>query len=100
MNGAYKRTFLAGGSNIGIPLFTYVVSPIAASGVTSLNPDVMDLFVEQIDGETFLSEDGTWKPMQIIEEVIKVRLGTDVKFTVKFTDNGVILPRDLLEGKA
>lgn len=43
-----ERTFIAGGSNIGIPIFTFLVSPIVVSGVTSLNPDVLDLFVEEI----------------------------------------------------
>jgi hypothetical protein len=46
--GKTERTFIAGGSNIGIPLFTYQVTPIAASGVTSLNPDVLDLYVEEV----------------------------------------------------
>jgi len=36
----------------------------------------------------------------MIDEKIKVRFGFDVDFTVKFTDNGVVLPRELLTGKA
>jgi acyl-homoserine lactone acylase PvdQ len=81
-------------------MFTYQVTPIFASGVTSLNPDVLDLYVEEIRADTFLSSDGGWKPMHIIEEKIKVRFGFEVDFQIKFTDNGVVLPRELLEGKA
>lgn len=47
-DGKLERTFVAGGSNIGIPLFTFQATPIAASGVTSLNPDVLDLYVEEV----------------------------------------------------
>jgi hypothetical protein len=38
--------------------------------------------------------------MRMIDEKIKVRFGFDVDFAVKFTDNGVVLPRELLTGKA
>lgn len=38
--------------------------------------------------------------MHVLDEKIKVRLGSDVDFKVKFTENGVILPHDLLDGKA
>lgn len=99
-DGKVKRTFNAGGSNVGIPLFTYSASPICASGVTSLNPDTLDLFVDEVKGDTFLASDGAWKQMTIIEETIKVRFGSSVSHKIRFTDNGVVLPRDLLEGKA
>ena len=99
-SGKPERTFVAGGSNIGIPLFTYQITPFSASGVTSLNPDVLDLYVEEVAGDSFLANDGQWKPMRVIEEKIKVRFGFDVDFKVRFTDNGVVLPKDLLAGKA
>jgi acyl-homoserine lactone acylase PvdQ len=92
VDGRQERTFVAGGSNIGIPLFTYLLTPFAASGVTSLNPDILDLYVDEVKDDTFLASDGTWKPMVVEEETIKVRLGFDIKFQVRFTDNGVVLP--------
>lgn len=100
VDGKKERTYVAGGSNIGIPLFTFSVTPIFASGVTSLNPDILDLYVEEVQGDNFLASDGQWKPMIIVEETIKVRLGSDIKYNVRFTDNGVVLPQNMLEGKA
>lgn len=94
-----SKTYIAGGSNVGIPLFTYQVTPTYASGVTALNPDVLDLFVEEVKDDSFLAADGTFKPFQIIKETIKVRLGRDVDFEIRFTDNGVVMPVDILQGK-
>lgn len=83
-----------------MPTFTYLSSPIVVSGVTALNPDVLDLYVEEVKGDTFLASNGDWQEMHVTEEIIKVRLGFDVPFKVKFTANGVVLPPDLLDGKA
>lgn len=62
------KTYIAGGSNVGMPLFTYQVTPTYASGVTALNPDVLDLFVEHIKDDSFLAADGTFKPALIISD--------------------------------
>jgi len=45
-----ERTFLVGGSLVGTPSYTYGRSPHGAFGVTALNPDVTDLFVEKLNG--------------------------------------------------
>ena len=40
------------------------------------------------------------EPYEILDETIKVRLGSDVKLSQKVTRNGVIIPLDLLDGSA
>lgn len=64
--------FIVGGSHIGLPLFSYARTKFMAWGATAINPDVSDLFVEKIKGDTFLY-DGEWLPLRKVKEVIKVR---------------------------
>jgi hypothetical protein len=40
-----------------------------AWGFTNLGPDVADVFLERLDGDRYLTEDG-WEPLEIIEETI------------------------------
>ena len=65
--------------------------------MTSLNPDVQDLFLEQVKGDQYLASDGTWTDVRTIHEVIKVRFGSDVHFDIRATDNGVLMERDILD---
>jgi len=44
--GEKYRTSILGASVVGTPQLTHGRSPIAAWGVTAINPDVTDLFVE------------------------------------------------------
>jgi acyl-homoserine lactone acylase PvdQ len=46
--GETYRTYLAGFAVVGTPSFTYGVSPVASFGLTAINPDISDLFVERI----------------------------------------------------
>ena len=59
-----------GGSNIGMPVFTIGRSPYVSYGVTALNPDVMDIFVEdikQVDGKEmyFDAKEQNYKEFEI-----------------------------------
>lgn len=85
------RTHITGYSILGAPYFTYLRTPFVAGGVTSLNQDSQDLFLEEVKDGKYLSSDGTWKDVQTIHEVIKVRFGSDVHFDVRYTDNGVLM---------
>jgi penicillin G amidase len=69
--------FLAGGTNMGVPVFSYGRSKHLTWGVTALNPDNSDLFVEKIEGDNFFY-DGQWHPLRKLNETIKVRFGSDV----------------------
>lgn len=94
-DGSSYRTYIAGHSVIGAPYFSHIRTPFVAGGMTALNPDAKDLFLEEVTDDKYLASDGTWKDVGVIHEVIKVRFGSDVHFDVKYTDNGVLLPRDI-----
>lgn len=51
--------FMAGGSIPGLPIFTYARSKYASWGVTALNPDVTDIFVEKVEGDKYFY-DNEW----------------------------------------
>lgn len=61
--------FIAGGSTPGFPLFTYARTKYIAWGVTAVNPDISDLFVEKVDGDKYFYE-GEWHKFKTIEETI------------------------------
>jgi len=44
--------------------------------------------------------DGKWHDLEVKEEVIKVRFGSDVIHKVKLTRNGVMIGRDFLNHAA
>ena len=100
--GEEYKTYISGGSYVGIPDFTYKRGPFGTYGATALNPDVMDLFVEdvkEVNGrEVFLdAKDQNYKDFEVSEETIKVRFGSDVPINIKHTSNGVVIPMDLLD---
>lgn len=43
-----------------------------------MNPDVSDIFVEEVKDDKYLDSDGAWKDVKSYTEVIKVRFGSDV----------------------
>lgn len=71
-----------------------------AWGITAINPDITDLFVEYLREDRYLTTDKTWDKLKFRYETIKVRGGEDVELELKFTRNGVIIPMDLIDGPA
>ncbi|MEO3857894.1 penicillin acylase family protein [Acrocarpospora sp. B8E8] len=69
-----------------------------AWGFTNLGPDVTDLYVERVTGETYEVE-GTWTPFETRTEQIKVAGGAPVELTVRSTKHGPIIS-DVLESAA
>ncbi len=61
-----------------------------AWGFTNLNPDVTDLYLEKIQGDTY-QRDGKWVPLRTRQEVIKVAGGPSKTITVRSTNNGPLL---------
>lgn len=61
-----------------------------AWGMTNLNPDVTDFYLEQVSGEKYL-RDGRNLPLTTRQETIKVAGGNDVPLTVRSTVHGPIL---------
>ncbi len=61
-----------------------------AWGFTNLGPDVTDLFLERLDGDTW-EYDGKQLPLRTRVETIKVRDGEDFRLVVRETDHGPLL---------
>ncbi|MDN5795338.1 MAG: penicillin acylase family protein [Intrasporangium sp.] len=61
-----------------------------AWGMTNLDPDVTDFYLEQVEGDTYL-RDGAAKPLATRTETIKVAGGADVTIAVRSTVHGPIL---------
>ncbi|MEZ5115328.1 MAG: penicillin acylase family protein [Candidatus Nanopelagicales bacterium] len=61
-----------------------------AWGFTNLGPDVSDLVLEKVEGDTYLV-DGEQRPMTTREEVIKVAGGDPVTITVRETEHGPLV---------
>jgi len=69
-----EKTSLTIASMVGTVVFTHGRSKHLAWGITALNPDVTDLFVEYLRMDTYLSKNKTeWEPIETRKEIIKVR---------------------------
>ncbi len=61
-----------------------------AWGLTNLDPDVTDFYLEDIDGDSYL-RDSEMVPVQTRAETIKVAGENDVEILVRSTDHGPLL---------
>lgn len=59
-------------------------------GFTNLGPDVADLYVEKVTGDSY-EYDGAQVPLDIRHETIRVAGGADVRLTVRSTRHGPII---------
>ncbi len=78
---------VAGFSFSGVPGIVIGHNARVAWGFTNLGADVADLFVERLDGDRYLTEDG-WVDLDIREETIRVAGGEDVTIEVRSTRHG------------
>ncbi|MCY9786105.1 penicillin acylase family protein [Nocardiopsis sp. EMB25] len=81
---------VTGFSFSGLPGVVIGQNESIAWGLTNLNPDVMDLYVERIDGDHYVV-DGERVPLEVIEETIAVAGGEDVDITVRLTGHGPLI---------
>ena len=81
---------VAGFSFSGVPGVVIGRNADIAWGFTNLGPDVTDLFVERISGDTW-EHAGEARPLTRREETIEVRDGDPVELTVRATDHGPLL---------
>ncbi len=72
-----------------------------AWGVTMFKNDDVDLYIEEINpaNSTEVKYRGTWQPLKVVDEVIRVKGGQDVLHTVRITPHGPIL-NDVVPGLA
>ncbi|MFA9446653.1 penicillin acylase family protein [Egicoccus sp. AB-alg6-2] len=87
---------VAGFSFAGVPGIVIGQNARIAWGLTNLGPDVADLYVEQLDGDRYLTEDG-WQDLEVIEDTLRVAGGDDVALTIRSTRNGPLFS-DIAEG--
>jgi acyl-homoserine lactone acylase PvdQ len=97
-----SRTEIVAASLVGSVILSHGRSPLAAWGVTAINPDITDVYVETIseDGAHYMSNSNEFKPVKSVTETIKVRFSSDINLDIFYTENGVILQPDLLHGSA
>jgi penicillin amidase len=82
-------------AGVTIPGFPFVIeghNEHVAWGITALMGDADDLYIEKLDGKgNYQNADGTWKPLILDHEIIKVRGGKDVILNVEITGHGPLL---------
>lgn len=76
----------------GMPMVIAGHNEHVAWGFTALYADVQDLYLETLDGHGhYKAPDGTWKPLSVDRETIRVRGGHDVTVNVQSTGHGPIV---------
>jgi penicillin amidase len=87
---------VSGVSLPGVPLVIIGHNERIAWGMTNVNPDVQDLYVESFnfhDPHKYL-HNGEWVEAEFRDEVIKVRHQSDYRLTVKVTRHGPVISHD------
>lgn len=74
----------------GVPGIVVGHNADIAWGMTSLAPDVSDLYLERVEGDRW-RYDGRWLPLRTRTETIGVHGGDDVSITVRSTAHGPLL---------
>ncbi|MDH6236152.1 penicillin acylase family protein [Cryobacterium sp. CG_9.6] len=81
---------VAGYSFSGLPGVVIGHNARVAWGFTNLGPDVADLYLERVTGDTY-EYDGAQKPLLVRSEKITVAGGPSVKITIRATEHGPIV---------
>jgi penicillin amidase len=81
---------VAGVTFSGVPGVIIGHNADIAWGFTNLGPDVTDLYVEKVDGDTW-RYDGRARPLRVRNETLRVAGGDDVEVRVRATAHGPLL---------
>ena len=81
---------MAGYTFSGVPGVVIGHNQTVGWGFTNLGPDVTDLYLEKVNGDTY-DVGGVAKPLTTRTEVIKVAGGADVTITVRSTEHGPLV---------
>jgi penicillin amidase len=81
---------VAGVTFSGVPGVIIGHNADIAWGFTNLGPDVTDLYVERVEGDTW-RYDGKARPLRVRTETVEVAGGDDVEVTVRATRHGPLL---------
>ena len=75
----------------GVPAIVLGRNSHFAWGFTNTGPDVQDLYIERLDGAgNYLTPQGP-QPFKLIDEVIKVKGGDDVRLQVRVSRHGPVI---------
>jgi penicillin amidase len=78
-----------GATTPGVPAVVLGRNRDICWGITNLNPDVQDFYRERLDETGLFAEFlGTFEPLQIVNETIRVRGGAPVSLRVRITRHG------------
>jgi penicillin G amidase len=92
---ALDGRFARGASLPGVPGISMGQTNDIAFSFTNAMADVMDLFVERIDGERYEFE-GEWRPLEVVEEEIGVKgASAPERLEVRLTRHGPIVNEPL-----
>ncbi|HEY9523551.1 MAG TPA: penicillin acylase family protein [Thermopolyspora sp.] len=69
-----------------------------AWGFTNLGPDVTDLYLEQVKGDSYRYK-GEWRPLEVRRERIEVAGGKPVELAIRSTQHGPIISGVLPDAK-
>ncbi len=78
----------------GIPFVVIGQTPRVAWGITNLNADVQDLYLEKVDSAaapTRYEHRGSWQPIEVVHETIAVKGGEPVDLPVYLTAHGPLM---------
>lgn len=75
----------------GMPFVIAGHNDHVAWGFTALYADVQDLYVEKTAGDKYEGQDAQWHPLKVDHELIRVRGGRDVHYSVRLTDHGPLI---------
>ncbi|MGA7245841.1 MAG: penicillin acylase family protein [Terracidiphilus sp.] len=75
----------------GVPFVVAGHNEHVAWGFTALYADVQDLYIENVQGNSYERGDTQWQPLTIDHETIHVRGRKDVNYDVRLTDHGPLL---------
>ena len=84
---------VVGATLAGTPLVLLGRNDHVAWGLTNTANDVQDIFVERVNPdnpEEYLTPDG-WQPFGVREETIRIRGGSETRFTHRWTRHGPVL---------
>lgn len=81
---------VAGFTFSGLPGVVIGHNADIAWGFTNLSPDVSDLYLEKVEGDTW-RQGGVVRPLRMRRETIEVHGGDDVEITVRSTAHGPLL---------
>ncbi|WP_196279339.1 penicillin acylase family protein [Catellatospora vulcania] len=81
---------VAGFTFSGVPGVVIGHNAKIAWGFTNLDPDVIDMYLEQVEGDKVKVGDA-WEPLASRQEVLKVAGGDDVTITVRTSKHGPLL---------